>query len=147
MKEICSKIEINAPSKIVWDILINFEDFSRWNPFIQKISGDIYLGSTIEVYIKPPDSMGMNFKPKIIRCEDEKTISWLGKLWFSGIFDGEHSLIIEEVNKNSVQFIQKEKFTGILVPFLSGTLKNTETGFELMNKALKMESERKFSEN
>lgn len=53
MKEIYSEIEINAPSRIVWNILTDFEDFSHWNPFIQNISGDISEGSTIHVYIKP----------------------------------------------------------------------------------------------
>lgn len=142
MKKIYSEIEINAPSKIVWNILTDFEDFSRWNPFIQKISGDISEGSTIQVYIKPPNSKGMNFKPKIVKYEFEKEISWLGKLWISGLFDGRHSLIVEEINDNKVLFIQKEEFKGLFVTLLSGMLKNTEKGFEMMNQSLKKEAEK-----
>jgi len=40
-------------------------------------------------------------------------------------------------------FIQKERFSGLLVPILSGMLKDTESGFELMNQALKEEAEKK----
>jgi hypothetical protein len=60
----------------------------------------------------------------------------------SKIIDGEHSLIIQKIDENKVLFIQKEKFSGILVPILSGMLKDTEKGFELMNKALKKEAEK-----
>jgi hypothetical protein len=44
-----------------------------------------------------------------------------------------------------VLFIQKERFSGLFVPFLSGTLKDTESGFEMMNHALKEESENRYN--
>lgn len=85
----------------------------------------------------------MNFKPKIIKYEHGKEISWFGKLWISGLFDGKHSLIVKQIDDNKVLFIQKEEFKGLLVPLLSGLLKNTEKGFELMNRSLKTEAEKK----
>jgi hypothetical protein len=59
------------------------------------------------------------------------------------LFDGEHSLIIKKIDENKVLFIQKEKFSGLLVPLVPGVLKNTESGFNLMNLALKSEAEKK----
>ena len=81
MKEICTKIQINASPEIVWDIITDFENYRKWNPFIREISGVIKEGSTIQVYIKPPNSSGMKFKPKILKIDPEKEIRWLGKLW------------------------------------------------------------------
>ena len=141
MKEINSDIEINASSIKVWDVLINFDNYPKWNPFM-KISGNPQKGSTIQVFIKPPNSKGMTFKPKILEYVPMKKIRWIGKTWIPGLFDGEHSLIIKEIDENKVQFIQKEKFTGIFVPIFSGLLKNTHKGFEMMNNALKNESEK-----
>jgi hypothetical protein len=46
--------------------------------------------------IKPPNSNGMKFKPKILKYEPEKEIRWLGKLWIPKIFDGEHSLKLKD---------------------------------------------------
>jgi hypothetical protein len=141
MKEIYTEIEINASADIVWNIIIDFDDYSRWNPFIKEISGIAKEGSQIEVFMKPPQSNGMKFKPKIIKFQEEKEMRWLGKLWIPKIFDGEHSLIIKKISDNKTLFIQKEKFSGILVSFLSNLLKDTKSGFELMNHALKQESE------
>ena len=58
------------------------------------------------------------------------------------LFDGEHNLILEKIDENKVLFIQKEKFTGILVPILTGLLKNTEISFKMMDEALKKEAEK-----
>lgn len=145
MKEIHNEIKINASPSIVWKILTNFDDFPRWNPFIKEISGNLHEGSHIQVFIKPPNSRGMKFKPVILVHRPEKELRWLGRLWIPKLFDGEHSLIIEKIDENNVLFIQKEKFTGLFVPLLSNMLKDTEAGFEMMNQALKRESEKKAS--
>jgi len=145
MKEIYTEIEINASAGIVWSILTDFDDFSRWNPFIRKISGKPQEGAQIEVYIIPPNSNGMKFRPKILTYDPERELRWLGNFWIPKLFDGEHSLIIKEISGNKVLFIQKEMFSGLFVPFLSGTLKDTESGFEMMNHALKEEAENKYN--
>ncbi|MGF7117062.1 SRPBCC family protein [Methanobacterium oryzae] len=143
MKEIYTEIEINASADVVWNIITNFDDYPRWNPFIKEISGNLQEGAQIEVFIKPPNSKGMKFKPKIIKFQPEKEVRWLGRLWIPKLFDGEHSLIIRKISENKVLFIQKERFYGVLVPILSNLLKDTKSGFELMNQALKQEAENK----
>lgn len=35
-----AKVEIAAPPTAVWAILMDFERYPDWNPFIIKISGD-----------------------------------------------------------------------------------------------------------
>ena len=143
MKEIYTEIEINASEDVVWGILTDFKNFPQWNPFIKEISGNQEEGSQIDVFIKPPNSNGLKLKPSIVTYEPGKELRWFGKLWIPKLFDGEHSFIIEKISSDKVLFIQKERFTGLLVPFFSGLLKDTESGFMLMNKALKREAERK----
>ena len=145
MKEVYTEIEINAPASVVWNILTDFNDFSRWNPFIRKISGKLQEGAQIETFIKPPNSKGMKFRPKILTYAPEMELRWLGNLLIPKLFDGEHSLIIDKINENKVLFIQKERFSGLFVPFFSETLKDTEFGFEMMNRALKEEAENKYN--
>ena len=142
MKEICTKIQINASPTIVWNIITDFENYGKWNPFIKKISGVNKEGKTIQVFINPPNSRGMKFKPKILKYDPEKEIKWLGKLWIPKIFDGEHSLIIKKIDKNKVLFIQKEQFNGLLVPLFTNMLKDTKAGFQMMNQQLKQEAEK-----
>ena len=141
MKEIYSEIEINASTEVVWEILMNFKDYPRWNPFMKQISGHATEGSRIKVFLQPPNSRGMTFKPKILECTPKKKLKWIGHLFLPKIFDGEHSITIKYIDDNNVLLIQKERFKGIIVPFLGDLYENTQKGFEMMNLALKKEAE------
>lgn len=142
MKEICTKISIVATPTIVWNIITDFENYGKWNPFIKEISGVKKEGSTLQIFIKPPNSNGMKFKPKIMKYETEKEIKWLGRLWIPKLFDGEHSLTIKKINENEVLFVQKERFNGLLVPLFRNLLKDTKSGFQMMNQELKQKAEK-----
>lgn len=143
MKEIKTEIVINSSASDVWKILIDFERYPEWNPFIKSISGEPTVGAKLQNFIQPPGSSGMKFTPTVLVAEENKEFRWLGKLLFGGLFDGAHSFIIETMSENKVRFINAEKFTGILVSLFGGTLKGTEKGFELMNKALKERAEKR----
>jgi hypothetical protein len=85
----------------------------------------------------------MKFKPKILNYDRKKELKWLGKFWIPKLFDGEHTLKINTLDEDNVVFIQKERFSGLLVPLLSKMLNDTKSGFEMMNINLKRESEKK----
>ncbi len=142
MKQIFTGIEINAPVEKVWTVLTNFKEYSKWNPFITSVIGDIKEGSKFIVTLEQEDSRPMVFKPKCIKFEKNKEFKWLGHLFFSGIFDGEHAFELIKMSEEKTNFIQKESFKGLLVPFLWKQL-NTKTrkGFNAMNEKIKELSE------
>jgi hypothetical protein len=43
---------IPAPAEKVWDILINLDPFSAWNPLLYQASGIVAVGETVVVYAK-----------------------------------------------------------------------------------------------
>jgi hypothetical protein len=138
MRELNTHIEINAPAQRVWQILTDFESYSRWNPFIRSLSGEPKEGSRLKVFIQAPGSRGMTFKPVVLKAEPSKELRWLGRLFVPGLFDGEHRFVIEPTGGSRVIFTQSEKFKGLLVPLLWKSLdKNTREGFNQMNEALK----------
>jgi len=59
MKQIRTEIAIKAPSKKVWNILMDFGAYGEWNPFIQSISGERRVNTKLSVFLKPPDMKGM----------------------------------------------------------------------------------------
>ena len=142
MKELRTEIEIQASPERVWDILLNFQNYPQWNPFIQVIDGNAVAGSRLRVRLCPPDGQPMTFKPTITQVQPCKTFQWLGRLLVSGLFDGEHRFEIEPIKNRGVRFINCETFRGLLVPLLWKTLDaNTRRGFEQMNQALKQQAE------
>ena len=142
MKNIQTEILINTDIAKVWNVLMNFDNYPKWNPFITSISGEPKLGSRLTVSIKPPGGKGMTFKPNILTLEANKEFRWKGKLGINGIFDGEHYFILESVDKDITKFIHGEKFSGLLVPLVGKMLDKTQKGFQLMNESIKNECEK-----
>lgn len=143
MKTIQTEIIIDADISKVWNVLMDFENHPKWNPFIKSISGEKKVGNTLTVSIKPPDGNGMTFKPRILILEQYREFRWKGKLLIKGIFDGEHFFKMESQDSGKTKFIHGEKFSGFLVSVMGKMLDKTKYGFELMNESIKKECEKK----
>lgn len=137
--KIITEIQIDAPVEKVWEMLMDFETYPQWNPFVKSLEGDIRAGGSINVKLP-----GMTFKPIIQVVKPNKEFRWLGHLWIKGLFDGEHCFQLEEQADGKTRFIHSENFSGILVPlFRKQLLTKTKLGFEAMNKSLKSRVEAK----
>ena len=142
MKVLHPEIEIDAPAERVWHLLTDFASYPQWNPFIRNISGQPTKGERLEVRLEPPGGRGMTFKPEVLNAEPNRELRWLGHLLMPGLFDGEHSFIIQPLEEDRVRFVQREAFKGVLVPIFARSLEaNTQRGFEEMNRALKERTE------
>ena len=131
-------IDIDAPADTVWAVVTDFARYPEWNPFM-TIAGKPSDGESLEVTIRP-GKRTMTFKPTVLAHEPGRQLQWRGRLILPGIFDGEHRFRVEPTGAGS-RFVQQERFTGLLVPFLGGMLKDTSLGFVAMNAALKRRAE------
>ena len=136
MRELRREVEIDASPERVWAVVTDFAGYPEWNPFIRSISGELHEGAKLEVRIEPPGARATTFKPTVRAVEASRELRWLGRL-LPGLFDGEHSLRIEPLDGDRSRFVQSERFSGLLVGLVKGTLAKTEAGFEQMNAALK----------
>jgi hypothetical protein len=142
MQEIRTEIEIEAPVSEVWSILADFERHPQWNPFIRHISGELRLGTRLQVRLGPPGKRTMAFKPIVQMVEPGHSFRWLGHLLVPGLFDGEHIFELEAAGAHTTRFIQREKFSGILVGLFRKSIdSDIKSGFIAMNEALKTEAE------
>jgi hypothetical protein len=142
-KQISTEIVINATPQKVWAILTDFDNYPRWNSFIKSITGPVAVGNTITAQIEPPEAQGMTFRPKVLVFEANKEFRWRGKLFISGLFDGEHIFQLTDNGNGTTTFRQSELFYGILVPLFKKMLDtNTLNGFKQMNQKLKEEAEK-----
>jgi len=143
MKELQSEIEIQASAERVWQLLTDFAGFPQWNPFIRRVSGNAQVGKRLEVNIQPSGMSGMTFRPTVLKVVPNRELRWIGHFLVSGLFDGEHIFTIEPYGTNRVRFVQREIFTGLLVPLFARKLDtDTRRGFEEMNRALKVRAEK-----
>ena len=142
MKEIHTEIEIRAPGERVWAILTDFASYSEWNPFVRRAAGEAKVGAKLHLYIQPSGGKGLTFRPTVLVADSNRELRWLGRLWVTGLFDGEHSFSIEPLGEGRLRFVQRERFSGLLLPLLWKMLdRDTRRGFEEMNRALKLRAE------
>ncbi|MDC1067701.1 SRPBCC domain-containing protein [Candidatus Kapabacteria bacterium] len=138
MIEIVTKRIINKSPEYIWNHLVDFRSYSKWNPFITNINGERKIGANLDVTIKNGKSE-MKFKPKILCIKENKELRWKGKLLITGIFDGEHYFILNKLGDDKTELIHGEIFTGILSGVILKKIKEkTIQGFEKMNQALAM---------
>src|SRR5437588_4999255 len=98
-------------------------------------------GDRTTVRTEPPGARAMTFKPTVLRVAPARELAWLGRVLVPGVFDGEHTFTIEQLDGGRSRLVQSERFSGVLVPMFAKALTATEHGFEAMNVALKQRSE------
>ena len=79
----------------------------------------------------------MNFKPELLKKDENKEFRWKGKMWFKGLFDGEHYFKLTTDENGHTKLIHGENFSGILSGLILRFIgSDTHQGFEKMNEAL-----------
>jgi hypothetical protein len=142
LRRIETAVDIAAPPRTVWDVLVDFAAYPDWNPFIRRLQGEARNGARLEVTVQPPGSRAMTFKPTVLAAEPGRELRWLGRVLLPGLFDGEHSFRLERT-AGGCRLHHDETFRGILVPLFGKMLENTEHGFTALNHALKQRVERR----
>lgn len=146
MKTVHTETWIGAAAPIVWDVLTDVPNWPKWNP-VMRIDGALEPGRQITVTLLPPGKPEVVLKPKIVAVEDGREIRWRGRLVMPGICDGEHGLRIVPEDSGRCRFEQFEVFSGLLAGVIMGPrLREIETGFQVMNRMLKREAERRGAE-
>jgi hypothetical protein len=142
MLEIRTEIDICAPARRVWEVLLDFPSHPEWNPFVRSISGAAVKGRRLCVSVQPEPGKGMTFRPTVLSAEPGKELRWRGRFLVPGLFDGEHFFELHETDSERTRFVHGERFSGVLVALLKASLDGpTRSGFVRMNQALKERAE------
>jgi len=140
---VTAEIQINAPCAVVWKVMTDFPGYGSWNPFVRSIEGKLIVGERLRVVARLPCGLPMMLWPKVLEFEVERRIRWLGNLVVAGLLDGEHLFMLEPLGKNKARLVQREEYSGVLLPIIWIWLRNQSLGaFEMMNGALKVVAER-----
>ena len=144
MPTVKTAVDIAASAEMVWRVLTDFPSYPKWNPFIRSVEGNPVPGQRLKVRMRLPHGRSYQFSPRVLKAIPATELRWRGKLWIEGVFDGEHAFIIVPNGIKGVRFIQREHFSGLLVPLILPFIgAKTRRGFYLMNVALKKVAEAK----
>ena len=143
MKEIHTQIDIKASAERAWQVLIDFNNYSQWNPFIRQINGAPKVGTKLEIHLHTASGKRRIYKPTVTKLEPYHELCWFGKSFLPGIFNGEHIFNIETLGVNHILFLHREVFTGLGVALAGDRLdRDLYQSFEKMNNAFKEKLEK-----
>ena len=137
--KLTTEIDIAAAPARVWTVLTDLAGWSRWNPFIRAIGGDLMPGARLTTQMHPSGGRPMSFRPIVDAVVPEVSFGWRGRLLFPGLFDGHHTFRLAPI-AGGTHLIHAESFTGLLL--LAMNVERFRADFTAMNLALKAEAER-----
>lgn len=124
-------IQIDADPSIVWALLTNSTDFSRWNSTVVSIDGDIKKGEKISLIsaLSPERTFLLRVKEFI----PEQKLVWGDAL-------GERSYRLKKTNEGTA-FYMTEKIGGPIFPLFASKIPSFDDSFEQFAEDLKTEAE------
>lgn len=137
VRSIVTVVDINAPGNRVWQVLTDLDGYRAWNPFLTSASGKVAPGNSITISAKVGNRT-ITFHPRVSAVEPGKKLVWVGRLFSSEFFEGEHEFDVIERDQSHTRVIQSEHFKGMLVAALWGRFSPALVqGFRAMNDTLK----------
>lgn len=118
MVRLHTEITIHAEIEIVWDILVDFDSYDRWNPYTTNITlstqkADEYIGQTfnLDVQLTPKRKIHGRELHLFELNSDEYRLRW------GGIQFGIHTdrvQYLEKIDHSTTRFVNYEDFNGFL---------------------------------
>jgi hypothetical protein len=144
-KTLTTEIHIDTTPQRVWQVLSDLPAYQEWNPFIVEAAGRAEPGERLTLRMQPVVGKAMTLRPTVIAAREGELLRWVGRVGVPGIFDAEHSFLIENA-PGGTRLVQAETFRGVLVPFFARSLdRGTLPAFVRMNEALKRRAEQSVS--
>jgi hypothetical protein len=122
-------------------VLTDFASYSEWNPVGIKMEGKPIVGTVLHHTSKIPGRKPMRFSPTIVEAEPNRVLAWKGRVFVPGLFDVLHRFELSETGGAGRILRQSERFSGVLVPLVAKTLRQTRQALDVANEAIKSRSE------
>ncbi len=141
MEIIESRIEIEAPKSLVWEILLDFDNYHLWNPFTPKIECDLVIGNPVHLHVDMKQNKKIRIQTEtLLWNKTEESIAWGITKTFP--VRTERAQILEVLSPIKTRYYTYDKFWGLLVPLVMlGFKKDIQNGFDAVGVSLKKRAE------
>jgi hypothetical protein len=131
-------VEVNvlANAEAIWSLLTDAKDFPRWNSTVSGVEGEIRDGERLRVRVPGTDR---TFTPKVSGVVPNERMTWTGG--FAPIFKGVRTFMLRPRNDGSTAFAMEERFSGLILPLVKGSMPDFGPVFERYANDLKREAE------
>lgn len=130
-------VNIQAKAERILGLLTDAKNFPRWNSTITSVEGQIREGEQLRLRVPGTDR---TFTPKVSGLVPSERMTWTGG--FAPLFKGVRTFALKPCNDGSTEFVVEERFSGLMLPLVKGSLPDFGPVFERYASDLKKEAER-----
>ena len=130
------EVNIQADAERVWHLLTDAPGFSRWNSTVTSVEGEIREGERLRLHVPGTDR---TFTPEVSEVVANEHMAWTGG--FAPVFKGVRVFDLKAREDGSTDFAMEERFSGLMLPLVKGSLPDFGPVFERYALDLKRESE------
>lgn len=131
------EVNIRAQAERIWRLLTDAPAFPRWNSTVASIEGEIREGQQLRVRVPGTER---SFTPKVSGMVPGQGMTWTGG--FAPMFQGVRTFELRPRPDGSTDFAMEERFSGLMLPLIKGSLPDFGPVFERYASDLKLEAER-----
>ena len=110
-------LDIHASAARIWRLLTDAKDFPRWNSTVTRVEGQIREGERLRLHVPGTDR---TFTPRVSGVVPDERMTWTGG--FSPVFKGVRTFELKPCADGSTEFVMEERFSGLMLPFVRGSM-------------------------
>lgn len=134
-------IVINAPAELVWQVLIDFDNYPQWNTFCPQAHAKLEIGSPIEMKVDLGNGL-QDQTEYLTRIEPNRVIAWGMANKPDDPIHAVRTQSIEPITHNSCTYNSIDEFSGsAMAPMIAAMGKAVESGFNRCALDLKQHAE------
>jgi uncharacterized protein YndB with AHSA1/START domain len=135
------EITINAPAEVVWEVLVDFDNYHVWNDFCPGIDAQLEMGSPVVMQV----DLGNGPQPQteyITRLEPPHVITWSMENKPGDPVHADRSQYVTPIDDTSCTYLTVDEFSGEAVASMMEAFgKAMEDGFNRCARGLKTRAE------
>ena len=141
MKMIHTEIIIDAPIQLVWEVLVDLDNYHLWNTFTPKVESSLKPGDDVVLHVNMnPGKSLLIQKEEVLWNKKEESLAWGITSYFPVRTERAQKLM--DLGNNQTKYFTHDKFWGPLVPLVMLLFrKKIVAGFENMARDLKQRAE------
>jgi hypothetical protein len=129
-------LNIRASAARVWSLLTDANGFPRWNSTVTRVEGQIREGERLRLHVP---GTNRTFTPRVSGVVPSERMTWTGG--FFPMFKGVRTFELRPCDDGSTEFVMEECFSGLMLPFVKGSMPDFGPVFERYADDLKHEAE------
>jgi len=136
------EIVINAPAKVVWDVILDFANYGLWNTFCPSMKGEPVIGSPLEMQVDMGNGLQLQVE-YVTKIEPFHTVVWSMENKPGDPIHADRMQRITPIDEHSCRYWSIDEFSGEFAGQMIEQLGEVvERGFNACAAGLKARAEK-----